>query len=133
MKRFKGTTGKMSIVFDSQVIDDKGFSIVVVEEIQIDLCLDEKGVDHRGQKGFHREITAKEVKANAELVVDAFNTIQDCNRLPSQILSERNKLFKMVKDLRALIIDGDRDGDFYDNCKDRILLDCDKLIKRLKK
>lgn len=47
------------------------------------------------------QVGEKTVKENKRLVIDAFDTIQKCGKLPSELLEERNELLGFAKIISA--------------------------------
>lgn len=66
----------------------------------------------------------EEAEANAELISDAFNTITECDLMPSELLKQRNEMFEMLKKCSGWIA----------NCNQYagVLKEIDELITRAK-
>lgn len=76
---WKGTKGEWKHVNGTWVdsIDVDGESIVVIKPSSYSLA---------------------EYDANATLIADAGNTIQQCDKLPSQLLSDRNEAIRIIRE-----------------------------------
>lgn len=80
---FKGT--KAECIIDEQ---DDLFIVAKIEKKNICVMLD------NGQY-----LPWSETQENAKLIVDAFNTMQECDLLPSELLKQRNELLEFTKEI----------------------------------
>jgi len=92
MKNWNGTKQEMNLDHGSyyselQAKNEKGDVANIIFFIN---KLDEKGV-------YRDDSLCNESKSNAELCLDAFDTIQKCGELPSTLLEQRDELLEKLK------------------------------------
>jgi len=103
MIEFKGTKGKWKVMDSEFVTDEEGFSIANIDwPYQINVMWGEKGASHWNVKGFHREITDKEMNANALLISKAPEMLDLLKRCENWISNFNNNV-SIVVDLQLLI------------------------------
>lgn len=74
-------------------------------------------------KGFYgKDDEGYNVKANAELIADAFNTANETDKLPSEIKQERDELIRVLQDFisSAEVIDDEHFAMEIDQAKELI-------------
>ena len=76
MGSFKGTKGKFKIIKGDQVLSSDNKTVADCE---------------------NNSLSTEETIYNAKLVCDAFNTVTECDLLPSELLKQRNELLKNLK------------------------------------
>ena len=81
--KFKGTKGKASSKgYDPTTItvNDNSIAMVYVQDVN------------------NKDVEQIE---NTKLIVDAFNTVNECDLLPSKLLKQRNELLEFVKEMAS--------------------------------
>ena len=76
-------------------------------------CGSKQMIDYAGYK-----TTEEEDDANAQLIIDAGNTIQSCGLLPSQLLKQRNELLEALKESQNMLMGVDwSENEGFPECK----------------
>lgn len=88
MSEFKGTPGPWSVhqyYSDAAcVTDSDGMTIVTAEKVGILLGWPDKGFEHWGDEGAHRDISQDEQAANAKLIAASPELLEACQRARNQ-------------------------------------------------
>ena len=102
MSKFNGTKEKCEAIFNS-------YNKRCVRSIGGIICTLTSPFKYNGQDERY-DMELEEQRENQKLIVDAFNTINECDLLPSELLSQRNEMLEMLEkvlSLKSLIEYGD--------------------------
>ena len=97
MTKFKGTKGEW--------VKKGVHSISRNECVTITSTVDSIASVHTLFDGIDNYSKAIEAESNAQLIVDAGNTINKCDLMPSELLEQRNELLKTLQDFWELIVE----------------------------
>jgi hypothetical protein len=88
MSKFKGTKGKSEFVHTEQhpKEENEWHSVVQMPKTAISITST-------------KFLSKKESESNGKLIADAFNTINECDLLPSELLSQRNEFMEALNEM----------------------------------
>ena len=89
MAEFKGTKGKCRIGIAGSVVSEGS------ESLTISGAIGEEAVKYYGGNLICESVS----HPNAELIADAFNTISECDLLPSKLLKQRNEMLEALQEM----------------------------------
>jgi hypothetical protein len=89
MDKFNGTKGKCKIGNCGSVVSESSEGLTIGGEFGKD------AVDYYGGNLICESVS----NSNAELIVDAFNTVTECDLMPSELLKQRDELLESLQEI----------------------------------
>lgn len=121
MKKFKGTKGKFGLSHKATVVtDENGNGIArawsTYNRNKVEVKKEsESWLDMRERTAHIREAKEEEQMQNAGLILDAFNTANECGLMPSELLRQRNELLEFTSFMVSLSNESDGVAGYHFN------------------